>query len=53
LRKTEYDDAELSAWAERIRPVLETGSDVYCYFKHEDEGQSTKMADRLRATLAG
>jgi len=26
---------------------------VYCYFKHEDEGSSTKMADRLRATLAG
>jgi hypothetical protein len=24
-----------------------------CYFKHEDEGHSTKMADRLRATLAG
>src|SRR3990170_3295978 len=53
LRKTEYDDAELSAWAERIRPVLEAGNDVYCYFKHEDEGHSTKMADRLRATLAG
>ena len=53
LRKTEYEDAELSAWAERIRPALEGGSDVYCYFKHEDEGQSTKMADRLRAILAG
>jgi len=52
LRKTEYEDAELSAWADRIGPVLHSGNDVYCYFKHEDEGQSTKMADRLRATLA-
>jgi len=49
LRKTEYSDDELRAWAERIRPVLEAGNDVYCYLKHEDEGASTKMADRLRA----
>ena len=49
LRKTEYSDDELRAWAERIRPVLDAGNDVYCYLKHEDEGASTKMADRLRA----
>ena len=35
----------------RIRPSLEAGRDVYCYFKHEDEGLSTKMADRLQAML--
>jgi uncharacterized protein YecE (DUF72 family) len=51
LRKTEYSDEELSAWVNRIRPSLEAGRDVYCYFKHEDEGLSTKMADRLRAML--
>jgi uncharacterized protein YecE (DUF72 family) len=51
LRKTEYTDDELSAWVSRIRPSLEAGRDVYCYFKHEDEGLSTKMADRLRAML--
>jgi predicted transcriptional regulator len=37
---------------DRIRPSLEEGRDVYCYFKHEDEGLSTKMADRLRAMLS-
>jgi hypothetical protein len=31
--------------------ALDAGSDVFCYFKHEDEGASTKMADRLRAML--
>jgi len=52
LRKTEYSDEELSAWVNRIRPSLEAGRDVYCYFKHEDEGLSTKMADRLRSMLS-
>ena len=51
LRKNEYTDDELRGWAERIRPALDAGSDVYCYFKHEDEGASTKMADRLRAIV--
>lgn len=53
LRKTEYSDDELRAWAERIGPALEAGHDIYCYFKHEDEGASPKMADRLIAMLGG
>jgi uncharacterized protein YecE (DUF72 family) len=52
LRKTEYTDDELRGWAERIRPVLEADNDVFLYFKHEDEGASTRMADRLRSVLA-
>jgi uncharacterized protein YecE (DUF72 family) len=51
LRKTEYSDEELAGWAARIGPALEAGHDVYCYLKHEDEGASTKMADRLAAML--
>jgi uncharacterized protein YecE (DUF72 family) len=51
LRKTEYSDEELAAWAARIRPALESGSDVYTYFKHEDEGASPKMAKRLEEML--
>jgi uncharacterized protein YecE (DUF72 family) len=48
LRKTDYTDDELRAWADRIRPALERGSGVFLYFKHEDEGASTRMAERLR-----
>ena len=48
LRKTAYTEDELGAWAARIGTALATGSDVYCYFKHEDEGASPKMAERLR-----
>jgi uncharacterized protein YecE (DUF72 family) len=51
LRKTEYEDGELAGWAERIRPVLSAGRDVYCYFKHEDAAASTRMADRLRSMI--
>ena len=51
LRKTSYQDEELRGWADRIRPVLEAGNDVYCYFKHEDEGASPKMAERLEEIL--
>jgi len=51
LRKTEYTDDELRAWAERIRPALGSGSDVYCYFKHEDDGASPKMAERLEGIV--
>jgi uncharacterized protein YecE (DUF72 family) len=53
LRKTEYSDDELRGWAERIAPALEAGHDVFCYFKHEDEGASPKMADRLVGILRG
>jgi uncharacterized protein YecE (DUF72 family) len=51
LRKTEYSDEELKAWAQRIGPAQEAGHDVYCYFKHEDEGASPRMAEDLRAVL--
>jgi uncharacterized protein YecE (DUF72 family) len=53
LRKTEYTDEELTAWAKRIGAALEGGGDVFCYFKHEDEGASTQMAERLRALVTG
>jgi len=51
LRKTEYTDEELAAWAVKIGAALAAGGDVFCYFKHEDEGASPKMAERLRNAL--
>jgi len=51
LRKTEYSEDELKRWAERIGAALEAGADVFCYFKHEGEGASPKMAKRLEAML--
>ncbi len=51
LRKTEYADEELREWAGRIQPALDGGATIFCYFKHEDEGASPKMAKRLEAML--
>jgi uncharacterized protein YecE (DUF72 family) len=49
LRDPPYEDADLQAWAERLRPVLAVGADVYCYFKHEDEPTAPRYAERLLA----
>jgi uncharacterized protein YecE (DUF72 family) len=51
LRKTDYSDDELKGWADRIEPALAAGGDVYCYFKHEGEGMSPRMAERLEALV--
>ncbi|HLB62871.1 MAG TPA: DUF72 domain-containing protein [Actinomycetota bacterium] len=47
LRKVEYTDDELKAWAEQIRPEIEAGRDVYCYFKHEEHGNAPAFAAGL------
>ena len=47
LREPPYDEAGLAAWAERIRPVLAGGIDVFAYFKHEDEPTAPAYAERL------
>jgi uncharacterized protein YecE (DUF72 family) len=49
LRDPPYDESSLSAWAERLRPVLSGGADVYCFFKHEDEPTAPRYAERLLA----
>jgi uncharacterized protein YecE (DUF72 family) len=47
LRDTPYDEAELAAWAGRLKPVLAAGIDVYCYFKHEEEPTAPRYAKQL------
>jgi uncharacterized protein YecE (DUF72 family) len=51
LRRTAYDDAQLTVWAERIASTLAAGGDVYCYFKHEDSAAGPRMAQRLERLL--
>ena len=47
LRRPDYSDAELGVWAGRIAAALAAGSDVHCFFKHEDEAAGPRMALRL------
>jgi len=53
LREPPYDEAALAAWAERLRPALDDGVRVYCYFKHEDEPTAPLYAERLLELLSG
>jgi uncharacterized protein YecE (DUF72 family) len=53
LREPPYDEAALAGWAERIRPLLANGIDVYCYLKHEEEPSAPAYAERLLALLSG
>jgi uncharacterized protein YecE (DUF72 family) len=52
LREPPYDDAALSVWAERLRPLLADGVELFVYFKHEDEPSAPAYAQRLAELLA-
>jgi uncharacterized protein YecE (DUF72 family) len=52
LREPPYDEAALAGWAERIRPLLADGINVYCYLRHEDEPEAPRYAERLLELLA-
>jgi uncharacterized protein YecE (DUF72 family) len=51
LREPPYDEAALRVWAGRLGPLLEQGTRVYCYFKHEDEPHAPAYARRLLELL--
>ena len=52
LREPPYDEAALGKCAERLRPLLDDGVRVYCYFKHEDEPRGALYAERLLELLS-
>jgi uncharacterized protein YecE (DUF72 family) len=47
LREPPYDESALANWAERIRPLLAEGIEVYIFFKHEEEPSAPLYAERL------
>jgi uncharacterized protein YecE (DUF72 family) len=52
LREPPYDEAALAGWAERLRPLLDAGTRLYVYFKHEDEPLAPRYAARLTELLS-
>ena len=46
LRREEFDDQALRAWADRIR--TQPWNEAYVFVKHEEEGKGPKYAARLR-----
>ena len=53
FREPPYSDADLGAWAGRIRPLLDDGVRVYAYFRHEGEPTAPRYARQLVAQLLG
>jgi uncharacterized protein YecE (DUF72 family) len=45
LRRADYDDAALHAWARRVRGQAWT--EAFAFFKHEDEGKAPALAVRF------
>jgi uncharacterized protein YecE (DUF72 family) len=50
LRRTQYEDRELDAWAAQI--AAKSLSKTYVYFMHEDEALGTRFARRLNESWA-
>ncbi len=53
FREPPYSEEALGALASRIRPLLESGIDVFAYFRHEDEPSAPVYAQRLRELALG
>jgi uncharacterized protein YecE (DUF72 family) len=51
LRRQDYDEAALDAWAARLREKSAGWTDAYVFFKHEDEGRGPALAAGLRARM--
>jgi len=50
LRRPDYDDAALTAWAARLK--AQDWRDCFVFFKHEDTGKGPQRAARLLELLA-
>jgi len=46
-----YPDDAVDAWAGRLRVILDSGKDVYAYFRHDEDGSNALSAERLRRSL--
>lgn len=51
LRRSSYSGAEIEAWAARISPFVEAGTDAYVFFRHDADGRSALDALDLRQRL--
>lgn len=52
LRRHGYDDGEIGAWADRLVPFLEAGSDAFVFFRHDEVGRAPEYALALDRAVA-
>ena len=51
LRRPDYSDADLAAWAQRLEDAAARWTDVFVYFKHEEAGKGPLYASKLSELL--
>ncbi len=51
LRRDDYTEAEITAWAARLEPFLSAGDDVYAFFRHDETGRGPELALALTEAL--
>jgi len=50
LRDEGYQDADIAAWADKVREASQSG-EVYVFFKHEESGKGPAFAKQLRTLI--
>ena len=53
LRRHDYSEAELAAWAARVEPFVAAGDDVFAFFRHDDVGRGAELALAFGQALGG
>ena len=53
FRDPPYDDDPLREWADRVRPLVHAGIEVYAYFRHEDGPTAPRYANRFLELVSG
>jgi uncharacterized protein YecE (DUF72 family) len=51
LRRHDYDDHELAAWAARLEPFLRAGDDAFVFFRHDEHGRGAELALALQDSV--
>ena len=51
LRDEGYQEPDIAAWADTIRDLSTRCTDVFVYFKHEDEGKGPEFGRMLKEQL--
>jgi uncharacterized protein YecE (DUF72 family) len=53
LRRARYGPDQLDRWAARLDPLLAGGSDVFVFFRHDEDGLMALQAEALLGRLGG
>ena len=51
LRDEGYGDADIARWTATAKQLVERASDVFVYFKHEDEGKGAAFGQQMMTLL--